>query len=122
MWSSRPLTDCWLEDSGVWTDIPDSHVEVVLANDATSLISYSIVVEASKPQMPGSSFLGEYLHNGGSKDFLQVRRARHRTQCLPDYGSSSTAALLYGSIRTAADSSTNGIISSMCIDSPQWSI
>lgn len=73
MWSSRPLTDCRLEESGVWTDIPESHVELVLANDVTSLISYSMVVQASKPQMPGSSFLGEYLHNGGSKDFLQVR-------------------------------------------------
>ena len=81
MWSSRPLTDCWLEESGVWTDIPDSHVEVVLANDVTSLISYSVVVEASKPQMPGSSFLGEYLHNGGSKDFLQVQV--HKSYLVP---------------------------------------
>ena len=72
MWSSRPLTDCWLEESGVWTDVLDSHVDLILANGVTSLVSYSIVVEASKPQMPGSSFLGEYQNNGGSKDFLQV--------------------------------------------------
>lgn len=72
MWSSRPLTDCWLKESGVWTDIPDSNVEVVLVNEVKSLISYSMVVVASKPQLPGSSFLGDPNGNGGSKDFLQV--------------------------------------------------
>ncbi|CAM9734048.1 unnamed protein product [Scytosiphon promiscuus] len=73
MWSSRPLTTCQLEESGVWIDVPDTKLEVVLARDVTSLISYSMVVVAAKPQLPGSSFLGEQLTNGGSKDFLQVR-------------------------------------------------
>lgn len=72
MWSSRPLTPCRLEESGVWIDIPDTHLELVLTNDVTSLISYSMVVVAAKPQLPGSSFLGEQRSNGGTKDFLQV--------------------------------------------------
>ncbi len=72
MWSSRPLTSCRLEESGVWTDVPDTHLELVLVNDVTSLISYSMVVVAAKPQLPGSSFLGEQRSSGGSKDFLQV--------------------------------------------------
>lgn len=72
MWSSRPLTACRLEESGVWVDVPDTHLELVLASEVTSLISYSIVVVAAKPQLPGSSFLGEQRSSGGSKDFLQV--------------------------------------------------
>lgn len=72
MWSSRPLTACRLEESGVWVDVPDTRLELVLANDVTSLISYSMVVVAAKPQLPGSSFLGEQRSNGGTKDFLQV--------------------------------------------------
>lgn len=72
MWSSRPLTACRLEESGVWVDVPDTHLELVLANDVMSLISYSMVVVAAKPQLPGSPFLGEQRSNGGTKDFLQV--------------------------------------------------
>lgn len=72
MWSSRPVTACSLEQSGVWVDVPDTYLELVLANDVTSLISYSMVVVAAKPQLPGSSFLGEQRSNGGAKDFLQV--------------------------------------------------
>lgn len=72
MWSSRPLTACRLEESGVWINVPDTHLELILANDVTSLISYSMVVVAAKPQLPGSSFLGQQQSNGGNKDFLQV--------------------------------------------------
>lgn len=82
MWSSRPLTDCRLDVSGVWTDVPDSDVEVALVNEAVALISYSMVVMASKPQMPGSSFLGELQHSGGSRDFLQVGCGFIARRCL----------------------------------------
>ena len=85
MWSSRPLTSCRLEESGVWTDVPDTHLELVLVNEVTSLISYSMVVVAAKPQLPGSSFLGENRLSGGSKDFLQVRHSSRvgGKKCLP---------------------------------------
>lgn len=85
MWSSRPLTACRLEESGIWVDVPDTHLELVLANDVTSLISYSMVVVAAKPQFPGSSFLGEERSNGGTKDFLQVGGSPTRgnvTKCI----------------------------------------
>ena len=72
MWSSRPLTTCRLEESGAWVNVPDTHLELLLANDVTTLISYSMVVVAAKPQLPGSSFLGEHRSNGGTKDLLQV--------------------------------------------------
>ncbi|CAN0543623.1 unnamed protein product, partial [Ectocarpus sp. 12 AP-2014] len=73
MWSSRPLTACRLEESGAWVDVPDTQLQLVLESEVTSLISYSIVVVAAKPQLPGSSFLGEQRGSGGSKDFLQAR-------------------------------------------------
>ncbi|CAM9173657.1 unnamed protein product [Ascophyllum nodosum] len=73
MWSSRPLSDCRLEESGVWIDVPDTYVEMMMTNDFTSLISYSLVVVASKPQMHGSLLVGEQPPGGGVKDFLQVR-------------------------------------------------
>ena len=73
MWSSRPLSDCRLEESGVWIDVPDTYVEMMMTNDFTSLISYSLVVVASKPQMHGSLLVGEQPPGGGVKDFLQVK-------------------------------------------------
>lgn len=55
--------------------MPDTHVEIMITNEVVSLISYSLVAVASKPQIPGSSFLGERQHGVARKDFLQVRRA-----------------------------------------------
>lgn len=65
------MTDCWLNESGVWVDVPDTRVEIQVGNEVTSLISYSMVVVAAKAPTPGSSFLGDYLHSG-NRDFLQV--------------------------------------------------
>lgn len=79
MWSSRPLTDCWLNDSGVWIDIPDTGVELALDNEATLLFSYSIVVTAAKIQTPGSPFLVDQRNNGATRDFLQVTVSPQRT-------------------------------------------
>lgn len=73
MWSSRPLSDCWLKESGLWIDVPDTHVEIMITNEVVSLISYSLVAVASKPHIPGSSFLGERQHGLARKDFLQVK-------------------------------------------------
>lgn len=72
MWSARPLTDCWLNESGVWVDVLDTRVEIELGNEVTALVSYSMVVAAAKPQTPGSSFLGDHQSTGGNRDFLQV--------------------------------------------------
>lgn len=66
------MTDCWLNESGVWVDVLDTRVEVELSNEVAVLISYSMVVLAAKTQTPGSSFLGDYQGTGGNRDFLQV--------------------------------------------------
>ncbi|CAM9134032.1 unnamed protein product [Discosporangium mesarthrocarpum] len=73
MWSARPLTDCRLDESGVWINIPDTSLTVVLENEASILVSYSMVVNAAQSQVPGSSFLTDQQHNGGNRDVLQIR-------------------------------------------------
>jgi len=74
MWSTQPLSEARLRDTGGqtgWMDVSNTSVTVNLPNELNIMIAYHLSARAMKPFQPGADFIRDYYKN--PLDFLQCR-------------------------------------------------